>query len=240
MKFIVYASTVGLTPVIDRYTLVSDDTEVTPVPVVSDIGRGFYSFDATPDEPIDVRIDFGNDVKASQVISENGINAWSVFNPDPAECITAKITKNLVESLDGKTITYYDRQNVISAEQQRSIYDPDGKSPFVEVCGPWPETVARGNLSNELDLHYHIELHENTINDKQPAPPITKTVENVGADLIKIIMADIRRGGSAIMTTWEDTGFYFCGSSECPELVIYVDITVKAFVNTNDPYLIGA
>jgi hypothetical protein len=240
MKYVFYAAETGLTPVIDRYNLVSDDTAFTPEPVISEMGRGYYSFDATLTEPVDVRVDFGNGSKTSAVIDETGYSAWSVFNPNPDDCITAKITKNLVDALNNKVLTYAGQQNTTTAEQQRCIYNPDGRNPFVEVCGPWPDTVARGNLSNELDLHYHIEFHENSINDNPPADEITKTAGNIAADLIKLIMADIRRGGSAIMTTWEDPGYYFTGTSDCPEFVVYIDITVKAFVNTNDPYLIGA
>ena len=240
MIYTVYAETAGLTPVIDRYHMVSDDSEITPVPVVTDAGRGFYSLDTTVTDPVDVRIDFGSSNKKSVVITPAGISQWSVFDVTPADCVISKITKNLVDTFNGKIITYNSRQNLIAAEQQRSLYDPSGRNPFVEICGPWPQTTSRGNLSNECDLQYHVEFHENSINDRPPNPPITETTRNIAAELIKIVMSDIRRGGNAIMTTWEDPGFYFAGSSESPELVIYLDITVKTFVNTNNPYLIGA
>jgi hypothetical protein len=49
----------GLTPSIGVYKRVSDGTDVTPAPTVSEIGGGFYKFTATPAEPLVVRLNGG-------------------------------------------------------------------------------------------------------------------------------------------------------------------------------------
>lgn len=53
------APATGLTPVIGIYKKVSDGTDVTPAPTVSEIGGGFYKFTATPAEALVVRLDGG-------------------------------------------------------------------------------------------------------------------------------------------------------------------------------------
>ena len=49
----------GLTPTIGVYKKVSDATDVTPVPTVSEIGGGFYKFSASPAEALVVRMNGG-------------------------------------------------------------------------------------------------------------------------------------------------------------------------------------
>lgn len=49
----------GLTPTIGVYKKVSDGTDVTPAPTISEIGGGFYKFTATPAEALVVRMNGG-------------------------------------------------------------------------------------------------------------------------------------------------------------------------------------
>ena len=49
----------GLSPTIGVYKKVSDGTDVTPAPTVSEIGGGFYKFTATPAEALVVRMNGG-------------------------------------------------------------------------------------------------------------------------------------------------------------------------------------
>jgi hypothetical protein len=49
----------GLSPAIGVYKKVSDGTDVTPVPTVTEVGGGFYKFAATPAEALVVRINGG-------------------------------------------------------------------------------------------------------------------------------------------------------------------------------------
>ena len=53
------APATGLSPTIGVYKKVSDGTDVTPVPTVSEIGGGFYKFTAAPAEALVVRMNGG-------------------------------------------------------------------------------------------------------------------------------------------------------------------------------------
>jgi hypothetical protein len=53
------APATGLAPTIGVYKKVSDATDVTPAPTVSEIGGGFYKFSATPAEALVVRMNGG-------------------------------------------------------------------------------------------------------------------------------------------------------------------------------------
>ena len=53
------APATGLTPTIGVYKKVSDATDVTPAPTVSEIGGGFYKFSASPAEALVVRMNGG-------------------------------------------------------------------------------------------------------------------------------------------------------------------------------------
>jgi len=52
----------GLSPTIGVYKKVSDATDVTPAPTVSEIGEGFYKFTATPGEALVVRMNGGGNL----------------------------------------------------------------------------------------------------------------------------------------------------------------------------------
>jgi hypothetical protein len=56
----------GLTPTIGVYKKVSDGTDVTPAPTVSEIGGGFYKFPATPAEALVVRMNGGGTLPAAE------------------------------------------------------------------------------------------------------------------------------------------------------------------------------
>ncbi|MGA9754915.1 MAG: hypothetical protein WBV23_07205 [Desulfobaccales bacterium] len=53
------APATGLSPAIGVYKQVSDGTDVTPVPAISEIGGGFYKFTASPAEALVVRMNGG-------------------------------------------------------------------------------------------------------------------------------------------------------------------------------------
>jgi hypothetical protein len=53
------APATGLTPTIGVYKKVSDGTDVTPAPTVSELGGGFYKFTAAPAEALVVRMNGG-------------------------------------------------------------------------------------------------------------------------------------------------------------------------------------
>jgi hypothetical protein len=155
--------------------------------------------------------------------------------------VIAKISYNLRDALDQQQFSYNGTdEHITTAEFQRTIIDINNRYPFIEVCGPWPETTWRGNDSVHAKLWYRIEFRENSINDTAPgALPIIETMINTGADLVKMIMKDMYRGGNAILTRCEMPGYYFTGDMKQPEFVIYTDVCVEAFINQNDPYISG-
>ena len=159
------------------------------------------------------------------------------------DSVIFKITKNLRDSLHRQPITYNGITYETTAECQRLITNIGNRYPYIEVCGPWPQTEWRGNNSVSAKLWYRIEMYENTISDSFSGDiesiPITEMMGNVGADLVMLIMADITRGGNAIITRCEMPGYYFTGDPAAPEFVIYTDVCVETFINQSNPYITG-
>jgi hypothetical protein len=143
------------------------------------------------------------------------------------------ISDDLVNSLDGKQmqIGIEAEKRIILAERQRLIYDSQGIDFYIEVCGPWPEEMGGNTGIEKLNgLHFVIEAHITKINDAPPADPATVQIENVGADLAALIMADITRGGNALQTEIDGLPYYvIVGGPEAPEIIIRLDIIVKVF-----------
>lgn len=162
-----------------------------------------------------------------------------------SDCKIALITEDLRAALDGKPLTIAGETVNTKCELQRSIYDSQGERRYIELCGPWPETLEHaGNRTDHVKLNYIIELHLNDISDRPPADPITKATNNVGSDLVKMVMAPsatppgYTRGGNALITNFEgQPGYYFTGNPRSPEFVVYAHISVEAFINADDPYL---
>jgi hypothetical protein len=144
----------------------------------------------------------------------------------------ASISDNLVSVLNGKTVQVGSEPEVriISAERQRLVFDSQGRNFYIEVCGPWPETLNSTGSEDHVGLHYVIEAHVYKINDTPPAIPATKQAENVGDDLWKLIKADTTRDGNALLTRIDGLPYYaIVGDSASPEFVIRLDIIVEVF-----------
>jgi len=154
-----------------------------------------------------------------------------------ADCKVAKITENLINALDGQSITINEIATLMIAEGQRSVYDSRGEVVYTEVCGPWPETLASDSVEKHVSLHYVIECHINGLNDAAPADPVTVQTKNTGADLSKIITTDNTRGGNALITRiFGEPYYYFSGSPQSPEYIVRIDVEVEVFLNINDTY----
>ena len=159
-----------------------------------------------------------------------------------ADCIIALITNNLVSALNGKPLVYGGVTHTTVCKQQRRIYDNEGADCYIDLCGPWPETLEHaGNRTEHVKLNYVAELHISGINDAPPNEPITKQTNNVGSDLVALIIGtDNSRGGYALTTTVEgQPGYYFTGDPDAPEFVVYANISVEVFINADNPYLNG-
>lgn len=158
-----------------------------------------------------------------------------------ADCVIAKITENLVSAFNGKTITWGGASHVLFSEEQRLEYNPNGNDDYLEVCGPWPEKMDEsGNRTEHVKLNYIAEYHISNVNDKPPSDPIVKQTKNVGAELVKLALADLSRGSNAHITRIDgQPGYYIQDNGNGSEFVIYVNISVEAFINADDPYLIA-
>ena len=156
--------------------------------------------------------------------------------PD-TDCVIARITQNLIDALDKRSITIGTEELETCAEGQRSVYDSQGADVYTEVCGPWPETLEINGIEKHISLHYVVECHINGISDIAPNDPITIQTKNAGADLSKMIIADLIRGGAALITRIEgEPYYYFTGSAAAPQFVIRIDVNVETFLNIQDPF----
>jgi hypothetical protein len=81
------APATGLTPTIGVYKKVSDATDVTPAPTVSEIGGGFYKFSATPAEALVVRMNGGG------TLSDTDKYKVMQITPNDADLDTAVSTR---------------------------------------------------------------------------------------------------------------------------------------------------
>ena len=81
----------GLTPTIGVYKKVSDGTDVTPAPTVSEIGGGFYKFTATPAETLVVRMNGGGTLSDA--------DKYKVMQVTPNDaCLDAMVSTRAPES----------------------------------------------------------------------------------------------------------------------------------------------
>jgi hypothetical protein len=172
------------------------------------------------------------------------LEGGSPVPPVPTDdSVSGKISGNLVGTFSGKMINYTGTAETITCEMQRSVTVIDDRYPFVEILGPSVEVLTRDNLSMDCNLHYRIEFTD-IVKDKylkaSLADPASKQIRNLHADLMKLLFVDLTRGGNALMTEITGWGHYFAGDPASPELVLYLDIVVRAIIRYDNPYLIGA
>lgn len=154
-----------------------------------------------------------------------------------ADCVVAKITDNLIAALTGKTIEVNDASVTTFAEGQRITKDTQGHNAYIEVAGPWPEEMETTGLEKHSALHYVVEMTLSGINDTPPANPITHQTRNAGADLVALIMADLTRGGNALLTEIIGLPYYYIsGTENNPEFIIRVDVSVQVFTFIDTSY----
>ena len=155
----------------------------------------------------------------------------------------AEITADLESAFHGETINYNGEDKVITAERERFQNVINGRYPFVLISGPVVDVESRAHRVSNCMLHYLITFMDDTINDdyssESTIDPITKVVEDVAADLIKLAMADRTRNGYAINTAWSGSGHYFDDIDGKLMFNVFVQFEIKTFINTIDPYLGG-
>jgi hypothetical protein len=142
------------------------------------------------------------------------------------------ITQNIISALNSKNIEINGTVYAISCEQQRSVFNSQGEDVYIEVCGPWPETLESDSNEKLISLHYAIDCHINCLNDEPPESPITEQTKDVGDDLKTLLMASPTRGDNALVTRIEgEPYYYFSGSIEQPDFIVHIDCTVEVFTN---------
>lgn len=158
-----------------------------------------------------------------------------------ADCITALITQNIVTSISAVTTVNEYNTNVAYCEQERIVERKNDRYPIVEVAGPAMDINSENHTQgSEYDLEYSLFYQELINDDSLSDEPATRQADNVIADLIKGLMADVTRGGYAI-TTKPISGFYAIDETNdgLPIFMVVLTITVKTIIDSFDPYELG-
>jgi len=157
--------------------------------------------------------------------------------------VFAEITKNIKSTLHGASITYGGLVRTITCERERFMNVINDRFPFILLSGPIIEPLSRAHLVVHNTLHYLITFTDNTISDEynpdSTVTPITETMQDVIADIVKLLMVDRRRGGYANNTEYGTTGYYFDDDGDTPLFNIFLQLEIKAFVRDADPYYTG-
>lgn len=158
-----------------------------------------------------------------------------------SDCVSANITKNIIDSLHNKTIAYNNEVHTIYADTERLEPANIDRYPYITVFGPHVDAAGRANKRSNCDLYYMLLFTDNRINDEpkygMDIMSISDITHNVAADLIKLLFASRNRGGWAINTTWERYGHFIdVDQSGIPLFYVYLNIVVKALINESNPY----
>lgn len=162
-----------------------------------------------------------------------------------ADSVFENITKNIVSTLSGFTLTYNGSSHVLSCDRERFVDVIGARSPLALVIGPEVSVVSRAHLRAHCELKYQIMIFENSIddeydeNDSIAATAITETTGNIASDVVKQLMVDRTRGGSANNTEFDGCGYYIDTEGDVPLFVNYIIFTVKTFIVDTDPYQTG-
>lgn len=162
------------------------------------------------------------------------------------ETILAKITNNIEETLKlistdkGYTFT------PSAVEQQRIHLTIKNRYPFIEIIGPTtsisPRKKVFGGRSSDLyDIEYLIIVYTNTTDsDVDTEEPVTKRTQDLFSDIQVALQEDTTRGGNAMQTDMLSFSSVIEEGDNGPEfMATAIDISIKAFIDTNDPTLKG-
>jgi hypothetical protein len=154
-----------------------------------------------------------------------------------ADSKIALITQNLVSALHGKKLARDSVRTVTCEEQRLQLYRIS--YPYLAIVGPAVQVTQRSAGHAHCTLNYSLYLMDNTLNDEKQhnKDPIAKQMQNDAADICKMVMTDITRGGYAVQTKWN--AYDPMINPEGPEFILMIDIEVECFVNDYDPYLGG-
>ncbi|MFA5323426.1 MAG: hypothetical protein WC373_12205 [Smithella sp.] len=160
-----------------------------------------------------------------------------------ADTVFESITKNIITTLSGLSLSYGGETKTLSCDRERYIDVIGDRTPLAIICGPNIEVMSRAHLVTHCELVYQIMVIDTSVNDEYDSDvviaPITEVMANIPGDIIKQLMTDRTRGGYAQNTEFDACGYYFDSDGKIPMFISYVLLTVKAFVRDTDVYSTG-
>jgi hypothetical protein len=160
-----------------------------------------------------------------------------------ADSIPALITQNIVSELNGKTIYYDAVPKTITVDRERITNCYADRYPLIIVRNPVLDNFNNSTRTTDVDLYYTLTYVDNSINDEYVSGGSvisgSEVVENVIADIHKLMMNSPGRGGYAFFTFPENAFSYFENINGVPLMVIDFIYKVKAQMRFNDFYTIG-
>ena len=156
--------------------------------------------------------------------------------------ITSQVARDIVASFNGMPITYNGETKIIYATRQRMTRKIASRVPFVEVAGPWIDVDERDNRCNEMDLKFAIEFIDYEIDDsdEENSQSISEISDLILAQLNVMLMLNYQRNGLALSTKIMEMGHVFSGDTQDTEFTAYMNISVKIFVNADNPDTLAA
>ena len=159
----------GLTPTIDIYKVISDNSDVTPIPDVTEIGDGAYKFNAAPIAPYFVRVDSNDETM-------NDSDRYKIFRIAPGETtsMTGDLT-TLETTLAAFYQAYLDNVNNSMVENQ------------LDTLIDWAETIDSDMTSTHDTIKHIHQLHLHTKShfaSDQPNEMGPKTLLNIQPPII--------------------------------------------------------
>lgn len=151
------------------------------------------------------------------------------------ESVKGKILSNLVSTFDGMTIPYDGSDHTATSEYLRLIED-NSDYPYIvsQFSNGNPLSESAGNTL--WDLQFFVHCYIGNINDQKPANSIGKILNNAHAYLVQQVMTDTTRGGTALHTRIGRFGEVIVQYPDYEEFDIWVELFIKVFTDTSNPF----
>lgn len=160
------------------------------------------------------------------------------FTAKISDCITARITSELIAALQEITIANGYKFDVGLVEQQRYFMDDlrSGDIPYIQLCGPWCSPIEQSQLQDLHNLTYIINLRVNGSDIDESDNPLNQLYRNYISDVQKAVMVDVHLGGLAEDTEINEYGYDMENRDGIDWYFLTQEITVKTRINIFDPY----
>ena len=151
------------------------------------------------------------------------------------DSVVGLITADLVQTYNNLVIPYDGESNTASADFRRTVDDMESY-PFIVPQFINGEPLAESSQSSFTKLRYIVSCYIANINDESDEA-ISEVLKNVQAYLIKQAMVDITRGGNAVNTNIGAFGEYFIDNPNYVEFVSWIELLIKTFIDSGDPFV---